>query len=376
MKLMMNTNTRKLHDMGQRIWLDNITREMLNNGSLAHYIAELSVTGLTSNPTIFEHAIGSGDVYDEAIQKLAAQGLPCEDIFFELALQDLTQAADLFRPIFDASRGADGWVSLEVSPLLANDTTGTLQAAARLHARAARPNLFIKIPGTPEGIPAIEESIFGGIPINVTLLFSREHFVAAANAYLRGIERRIQAGLDPKVESVASLFVSRWDVLVKEDVQPQLHNRLGVAIAMRTYKAHCDLLATERWQRLAAAGARPQRLLWASTGTKDPAAPDTLYVEALMAPQTIDTIPEKTLLAFADHGKVGVPLPPDGGYAEGVLDEFRREGVDDEAIAEQLQREGVQAFARSWSGLMARIREKSSPLPPLLELASTGQHQL
>ena len=376
MKLMMNTNTRKLHDMGQRIWLDNITREMLNNGSLAHYIAELSVTGLTSNPTIFEHAIGSGDVYDEAIQKLAAQGLPCEDIFFELALQDLTQAADLFRPIFDASRGADGWVSLEVSPLLANDTTGTLQAAARLHARAARPNLFIKIPGTPEGIPAIEESIFGGIPINVTLLFSREHCVAAANAYLRGIERRIQAGLDPKVESVASLFVSRWDVLVKEDVQPQLHNRLGVAIAMRTYKAHCDLLASERWQRLAVAGARPQRLLWASTGTKDPAAPDTLYVEALMAPQTIDTIPEKTLLAFADHGKVGVPLPPDGGYAEGVLDEFRREGVDDEAIAEQLQREGVQAFARSWSGLMARIREKSSPLPPLLELASTGQHQL
>ena len=359
MKPKMNINTRQLHDVGQRIWLDNITREMLNNGSLAHYIAELSVTGLTSNPTIFEHAIGSGSVYDDAIQKLAAQGLPCEDIFFELALQDLTQAADLFRPIFEASGGADGWVSLEVSPLLANDTSGTLQAAARLHARAARPNLFIKIPGTPEGIPAIEESIFGGVPINVTLLFSREHCVAAANAYLRGIERRIQAGLDPKVESVASLFVSRWDVLVKEDVQPQLHNRLGVAIAMRTYKAHCDLLASERWQRLAAAGARPQRLLWASTGTKDPAAPDTLYVEALVAPQTINTIPEKTLLAFADHGKIGVPLPADGGYAEGVLDEFRREGVDDEAIAEQLQREGVQAFARSWSGLMARIREKS-----------------
>ena len=228
-----------------------------------------------------------------------------------------------------------------------------------MHARAARPNLFIKIPGTPEGIPAIEQSIFDGVPINVTLLFSREHCVAAANAYLRGIERRIQAGLDPKVESVASLFVSRWDVVVKEDVQPQLHNRLGVAIAMRTYKAHCDLLASERWQRLAAAGARPQRLLWASTGTKDPAAPDTLYVEALVAPQTIDTIPEKTLLAFADHGKVGLSLPADGGYAEGVLDEFRREGVDDETMAEQLQREGVQAFARSWSGLMAQIREKS-----------------
>ena len=262
MKPQMNANTRKLHDLGQRIWLDNITREMLHNGTLARYIAELSVTGLTSNPTIFEHAIGSGDLYDEAIQKLAANRLACEDIFFELALQDLPQAADLFRPIFDASSGSDGWVSLEVSPLLANDTAGTIQAAARLHARAARPNLFIKIPGTPEGIPAIEQSIFDGVPVNVTLLFSREHCVAAANAYLRGIERRIEAGLNPKVESVASLFVSRWDVVVKDDVQPQLHNRLGVAIAMRTYKAHCELLVSERWQRLAAAGARPQRLLW------------------------------------------------------------------------------------------------------------------
>ena len=356
----MNTNTRKLHDLGQRIWLDNITREMLNNGTLARYIAELSVTGLTSNPTIFEHAIGSGELYDEAIQKLAAKGLRCEDIFFELALQDLTQAADLFRPIFDASGGPDGWVSLEVSPLLANDTAGTIQAAARLHARAARPNLFMKIPGTPEGIPAIEQSIFDGVPINVTLLFSRGHYGAAAEAYLRGIERRVKAGLDPKVESVASLFVSRWDVVVKEDVQPQLHNRLGVAIAMRTYKAHCDLLASERWQLLAAAGARPQRLLWASTGMKDPVAPDTFYVEALAAAQTIDTIPEKTLLAFADHGKAGATLPADGGYAEAVLDEFKREGVDDEALAARLQREGVQAFAKSWSALMARIREKSS----------------
>ncbi len=356
----MNVNTRKLHDLGQRIWLDNITREMLNNGTLARYIAELSVTGLTSNPTIFEHAIGSGDLYDEAIKKLAAKGLSCEDIFFELALQDLTQAADLFRPIFDASGGRDGWVSLEVSPLLANDTAGTIQAAARLYARAARPNLFIKIPGTPEGIPAIEQSIFDGVPINVTLLFSREHCVAAAEAHLRGIERRVKAGLGPKVESVASLFVSRWDVVVKEDVQPQLHNRLGVAIAMRTYKAYRELMASERWQLLAAAGARPQRLLWASTGTKDPAAADTFYVEALVAEQTIDTIPEKTLLAFADHGKVGATLPADGGYAEAVLDEFKREGVDDEALAAQLQREGVQAFAKSWSALMARIREKSS----------------
>lgn len=372
MKPQLNANTRKLHDLGQRIWLDNITREMLTNGTLARYIAELSVTGLTSNPTIFEHAIGSGDLYDAAIQKLAANGLPCEDIFFELALQDLTQAADLFRPVFDASSGGDGWVSLEVSPLLANDTTGTIQAAARLHARAARPNLFIKIPGTPEGIPAIEQSIFDGVPVNVTLLFSREHCLEAAHAYLRGVERRIEAGLDPKVESVASLFVSRWDVVVKEDVQPQLHNRLGVAVAMRTYKAYCDLLASERWQRLAAAGARPQRLLWASTGTKDPAAPDTFYVEALAAAQTIDTIPEKTLLAFADHGKVGAALPADGGYAERVLDEFKREGVDDDALAARLQREGVQAFAKSWSGLMARIREKSSQPAVAAESAGTA----
>jgi transaldolase len=364
----MNTHTRKLHDLGQRIWLDNITREMLNNGTLARYIAELSVTGLTSNPTIFEQAIASGGLYDGAIQKLAAQGLPCEDIFFELALQDSKQAADLFRPIFDASDGGDGWVSLEVSPLLANDTVGTIRAAARLHERAARPNVFIKIPGTPEGIPAIEQSIFDGVPINVTLLFSQAHCAAAAQAYLRGIERRLKAGLDPRVESVASLFVSRWDVMVKEDVQPQLHNRLGIAIAMRTYTARCDLLASERWQRLAAAGARPQRLLWASTGTKDPAAPDTLYVEALAAAQTIGTIPEKTLLAFADHGKVGPTLPADGGYAQAVLDEFRREGVDDEALAARLQREGVEAFAKSWSGLMARIREKS--LPPAAPAAA------
>ena len=356
----MNPNTRKLHDLGQRLWLDNISRELLTSGTLARYIADLSVTGLTSNPTIFEHAIASGNSYDGAIQKLAARGLTGEALFFELALDDLTQAADLFRPIFDASEGTDGWVSLEVSPLLANDTAGTIQAAARLHARAARPNVFIKIPGTPEGIPAIEQSIFDGVPINVTLLFSQEHCAAAAQAYLRGIDRRIKAGLDPRVESVASLFVSRWDVMVKEDVQPQLHNRLGLAIAMRTYKAHCDLLTSERWQRLAAAGARPQRLLWASTGTKDPAAPDTLYVEALAAAETIDTIPEKTLLAFADHGKVGATLPADGGYAEAVLDEFKREGVDDEALAARLQREGVEGFAKSWSALMARIQEKSS----------------
>ena len=356
----MNPNTRKLHDLSQRIWLDNITRQLLKEGTLARYISELSVTGLTSNPTIFEHAIGSGPWYDEQIQQAAAQGLSDEDIFLELALQDLTQAADLFRPIFDATVGVDGWVSLEVSPLLASNTVNTANAAARLHARGARPNLFIKIPGTPEGVLAIEQSIFDGVPINVTLLFSREHYVAAADAYLRGIERRLGAGLDPKIESVASLFVSRWDVAVKGQVPPQLNNRLGIAIAMQTYKAYRDLLASERWQKLAAAGARPQRLLWASTGTKDPEAADTLYIEALAAAGTINTIPEKTLLAFADHGKVGITLPIDGGDAEAVLQELRREGVDDQALAAQLQREGVEAFVKSWRGLMAKIREKSS----------------
>ncbi len=355
----MNPITQKLHDLGQRLWLDNITRDLLNNGTLASHIAELSITGLTSNPTIFEQAIGGGDSYDDAIRQLAARGLSDEGIFFELALQDLRQAADLFRPIFDASFGADGWVSLEVSPLLANDTANTIKTAAQLHARAARPNLFIKIPGTPEGLPAIEQSIFDGIPINVTLLFSREHYVAAAHAYLRGIERRIEAGLDPRVESVASLFVSRWDAAAKEETAPQLHNRLGIAIAMCTYKAYRDLLASERWRKSAQAGAQPQRLLWASTGTKDPAAPDTLYVEALAAPATINTLPDKTLQAFAAHGKVGASLPADGGYAQDVIEEFRRDGVDDEALAARLQREGIAAFAKSWSGLMARIREKS-----------------
>ena len=354
--------TQQLHDMGQSLWLDNITREILTNGTLARYISELSVTGLTSNPTIFEHAIGSGSSYDDAIGELALQDKSGEDLFFALALQDLTRAADLFRPVFAATDGVDGWVSLEVSPLLADDTAKTIHAAARLHAAAARPNLFIKIPGTAAGIPAIEESIFTGVPINVTLLFSREHYLAAAEAYLRGIERRIAAGLDPKVESVASLFISRWDVAVKEEISPQFHNRLGIAIAMRTYKAYRDLLASARWQQIEQAGAHPQRLLWASTGTKDPAAPDTLYIEALAAPDTINTIPEKTLQAYANHGSVASALPADGGYAETVLEEFRREGVDDEALAARLQREGADAFSKSWSALLSRIAEKSGQI--------------
>ncbi len=358
----MNLITKKLHDLGQSLWVDNISREMLVSGTLARYIGDWSVTGLTSNPTIFEHAIGHGNFYDEAIARLARRGGPAEELFFALALEDLTKAADLLRPVFDATDGVDGWVSLEVSPLLSDNAAKTIDAAAWLHEAADRPNLFIKIPGTQAGAKAIEESIFSGVPINVTLLFSREQYLTAAEAYMRGIERRLAAGLDPNVASVASLFVSRWDVAVRGDVAPEFQNRLGIAIAMRTYKAYRDLLASPRWLKLAAAGARPQRLLWASTGTKDPAAADTLYVEALAAPDTIDTIPEKTLHAFADHGNVDTVLPTDGGYADAVLEEFRREGINDEALAARLQREGADAFAASWQALLARIHEKSTSM--------------
>ena len=356
----MNEHTRQLHDLGQRLWLDNISRSLLRNGTLQRYIDQYSITGLTSNPTIFEQVFGT-DAYDESIRVLDAAGLSGAELFFELALEDLTQAADLFRPVFDATGGVDGWVSLEVSPLLADNTARTIQAANRLFARAAKANLFIKIPGTPEGVRAVEELIFDGVPVNVTLLFSREHYLATAEAYMRGIERRLAAGLDPKVASVASLFVSRWDVGVKEEISSPFHNRLGIAMAMRTYRTHRELLASERWQKLAAAGARPQRLLWASTGTKDAAEPDTLYVQALVAPDTIDTLPEKTLLAFTDHGRVGAAMPADGGYADAVLEEFRREGVDDDALAQRLQREGVDAFATSWHAMLSRIAEKSTP---------------
>lgn len=354
----MNQNTQSLHQLGQSLWLDNITRTLLRSGTLAHYIADLAVTGLTSNPTIFEHAIGGGDSYDASIHKLADTGLSDEELFFELALEDLTAAADLFKPTFDATQGVDGWVSLEVSPLLADNAANTIEAAKRLHTKGGKPNLFIKIPGTPPCLEAIEQVTFDGVPVNVTLLFSCEQVMAAAQAYMRGLERRLAAGLDLKVTSVLSLFVSRWDVAVKQEISPAFHNRLGIAIAMRTYKAHCELLASPRWQKLAAAGAQPQRLLWASTGTKDPQAPDTLYVQALAAPNTINTLPEKTLLAFADHGKVGATLPVDGGYAEALIEEFHREGVDDAALAERLQREGVEAFAVSWHALLTRIREK------------------
>ena len=354
--------TETLHEQGQSLWLDNITRDLLDSGTLARYIDQLSVTGLTSNPTIFDHAIKNSSAYDAAIRKKVKEGKSGEDLFFELALEDLTRAADLFRPIWDRTRGVDGWVSLEVSPLLAHDTPSTLTAAKALHARAGRPNLLIKIPGTKEGLPAIEEAIFAGIPINVTLLFSSAQYLAAAEAFMRGIERRVAAGLQPEIESVASVFISRWDAAVKDRVPEALRNQLGIAIAKRTYKAYRALLGSPRWQRVFNAGARPQRLLWASTGTKDPGASDVLYVRALAAPFTVNTMPESTLKALADHGSLGEMLPADGGDCEEVLARFASAGVDVDALASQLQDEGAKSFVNSWQELMGVIVGKSAAL--------------
>jgi transaldolase len=354
--------TQLLHNLGQSIWLDNITRTLLDSGTLQRYIDELSVTGLTSNPTIFDHAIKSSDAYDAAIREKLSKAKSAEALFFDLALEDITRAAALFRAVHDRTDGVDGWVSLEVSPLLAHDTTSTLAAAKDLYARAAQPNVFIKIPGTKEGLPAIEEAIFAGIPINVTLLFSREQYLAAANAFLRGVERRIDAGLNPCVGSVASLFVSRWDVAVADKVPDSLRDRLGIAIAMRAYKAYRVLLDSPRWQRAANAGARPQRFLWASTGTKDPKASDVLYVKSLAAPLTVNTMPDATLKALADHGEIGAILPPDGGDCEQVLEKFGKAGIDIDALAAQLQDEGAKSFVQSWNDLMAVITAKGAAL--------------
>ena len=354
--------TETLHDRGQSLWLDNITRDLLETGTLARYINELSVTGLTSNPTIFDHAIKNSSSYDAAIRKKVKEGKSGEELFFELALEDLTRAADLFRPIWDRTRGVDGWVSLEVSPLLAHDTGRTVAAAKALHARGGRPNLFIKIPGTKEGLPAIEEAIFAGVPINVTLLFSSEQYLAAAEAFIRGIERRVAAGLSPEVGSVASVFISRWDAAVKNQVPEALRNQLGIAVAKRTYKAYRTLLDSPRWQRAFNAGARPQRLLWASTGTKDPAASDVLYIRALAAPFTVNTMPEATLKAMADHGALGGSLPADGGDSEEVLATFANASVNVDALAVQLQDEGAKSFVDSWRELMNVIAAKSADL--------------
>jgi transaldolase len=354
--------TKALHDLGQSIWLDNITRDLLDSGTLKRYIDEWSVTGLTSNPTIFDHAIKNSATYDAAIREKLSRGTSGEALFFELALEDITRAAALFRPEHDRTDGVDGWVSLEVSPLLAHDTASSLTAARSLHSRAGQPNLFIKIPGTKEGLPAIEEAIYAGIPVNVTLLFSREQYLAAADAFLRGIERRIELGLDPNVGSVASIFVSRWDVAVTGKVPESLRGKLGVAIAGRTYKAYRDLLDSQRWQRALNLGARAQRLLWASTGTKDPKASDVLYVKALAAPFTVNTMPDTTLKALADHGEIGAVLPVDGGDCEDVLARFAGAGVDIDALAAELQDEGAKSFVESWNELMAVIDSRSAAL--------------
>ncbi|HWU76967.1 MAG TPA: transaldolase [Rhodanobacter sp.] len=354
--------TRQLHDIGQSLWLDNITRTLLDDGTLARYIAEDSVTGLTSNPSIFDAAIGDGDAYDAGVHAKTLAGLSGEKLFVELALEDLRRAADLFTPVFQRTAGVDGWVSMEVSPLLAADSAGTIAAARQIHAAAKRDNLFVKIPGTPEGIPAIEESIFLGIPINVTLLFSCAHYQAAAEAYMRGIERRIDARLDPRVGSVASLFISRWDVASNKQLPDELHDKLGIAVGQQTYHAYRELLASARWQKLAAAGAQPQRLLWASTGTKDPNASDTLYVSALAAPNTINTMPEKTLNAFADHGKLDGVMPIDGGDADKLMAQIVKAGVDIDALALKLQQDGAAAFVKSWKQLLQRIADKASAL--------------
>ena len=354
--------TQKLHDLGQSIWLDNITREMLANRNLERYINDLSVTGLTSNPTIFDHAIKNSSAYDDDIRYWSAQDKPTERVFFELALQDLRRAAALFRNVHERTNFLDGWVSLEISPLLAYDGLRTQLAVEELSVRAGVRNLFIKIPGTAEGLCAIEEAIFKGIPINVTLLFSQEHYVGAAEAFLRGIERRIRAGLNPRVDSVASVFVSRWDAAVAGKVPPQLQNRLGIAMAMRLYRTYRELLTSSRWQRIYNLGARPQRLLWASTGTKDPHASDVLYIKALAAPFTVNTMPEKTLLALADHGDIGATLPADGGDCEEVLAEFAKAGIDIDALGAQLQEEGANAFVQSWKELMDVIDAKREAL--------------
>jgi transaldolase len=354
--------TRTLHDLGQSLWLDNVTRALLNSGTLQRYIDELAVTGLTSNPTIFDHAIKNSSDYDADIARKAHSARSRESLFFELALADLTRAAELFRPTHERTDRVDGWVSIEVSPLLAHDTAKTVAAARDLHGRGGALNLFIKIPGTREGLPAIEAAIFEGVPINVTLLFSREQYLAAAEAYLRGVERRIEAGLNPAVPSVASLFVSRWDVAVGGKVPGELTNRLGIAVAQRTYRAYRELLASARFQRAANAGARAQRLLWASTGTKDPKASDTLYVDALAAPFTVNTMPEGTLKAVGDHGKPGAVLAADGGNSETVLAGFAKAGIDIGALAGRLQDEGAASFVKSWKDLMSCIETKSTAI--------------
>jgi transaldolase len=354
--------TEKLHDVGQSLWIDDITRNMIDSGTLSRYINELSVTGLTSNPTIFDKAIAKSNFYDEAIRKLVKTGLSGEPLFFELAIEDLSRAADMFMPVHERTATVDGWVSLEVSPLLAYDTKATIAEAKRLYQKASKPNLFIKIPGTKEGLPAIEEAIFSGVTINVTLLFSAEDYLAAADAYMKGLERRVAAGLSPDVRSVASVFISRWDKAVMDKVPDRLRDKLGIAVAKKAYRAYRELLQSDRWQRLEGLGARAQRLLFASTSTKDPKAPDTMYISGLAAPNTVNTMPDETLLAFADHGSVSTILAADGGDCDKVLDEYPSVGIDVGEVGRQLQSDGAKSFVKSWQDLLASIESKSKAL--------------
>ncbi|MEO6798087.1 MAG: transaldolase [Candidatus Dormibacter sp.] len=350
----------RLHEAGQSLWLDNITRNLLTSGQLARYITEDAVTGLTSNPSIFDKAITGSDAYDEQTRELAATGLAIEDLFFELALDDLTRAAALFKPVWDSTRGADGWVSLEVSPRLAHDTKRTVAEAEALHQKAGTPNLFIKVPGNREGLPAIEELTFQGVPVNVTLLFSNEQYLAAAAAYQRGLERREGAGLDLNVPSVASLFVSRWDRATLDKLPDNLKDELGIAVAKQTYRGYREVLASAQWKALEARGAHSQRLLFASTGTKDPAKPDTYYIQALAAPDTINTIPPATLEAFADHGEFGEFLPADGGDADEVIAKVEADGINVPELAASLQSDGAASFVSAWEDLLRSIESKAA----------------
>ncbi len=350
--------TGQLPRLGQSLWLDNITRELLESDTLKRYVEDLSVTGLTSNPAIFNSAISDSSLYDNDIRSQLNSKKVGEELFFDLAIHDLRRAADLFFPVYQQTSSVDGFVSLEVSPLLAHDTHATIEQALKLYAKAGKPNLFIKIPGTPEGLLAIEESIFSGVPINVTLLFSADQYKAAADAYMNGLERRLKAGLSVDVRSVASIFVSRWDVAVADKVPTELRNALGIAISRQTYKAYRDILDSDRFKCLENAGARAQRLLFASTGTKDKAASDTLYVSGLIAANTINTMPESTLLAFADHGVIESVLSRDGGDADSVLAKHVDAGIDLTALSIELQSNGADSFVKSWKELLAAIESK------------------
>jgi transaldolase len=354
---------RQLHEAGQSLWLDSINRAMLGSGDLARYVDQLAVTGLTSNPTILGHAMAASHDYEGSLRALLAQGVSGpQDLVYAAAFEDLGQAANLFRPAWQASGGEDGYVSVEVPPDLAYDAPATVALARHLHAMAGFPNLLVKVPGTPQGLTVLEELVDAGIGVNVTLLFSDTHYLRTAEAYMRALERRLARGEDLAVPSVASVFVSRWDKAADSLLPKPLHGRLGVAMAQKVYSSYQSLLASDRWRDLEAGGARPQRVLWASTSAKDPALPDTYYVEKLASPGTINTMPEKTLIAFADHGTVGEMLRDDYASGEETVAEVAAKGVDVDALGESLQRQGARAFSADWSALLDAIAAKASSI--------------